>query len=403
MITNRIVGGSLIVAGTCIGAGMLALPVSTAPTGFFLSLFILTCAWFFMYLTGLYVLEVNLRLPAGNNYVSMAQASLGKNAAFVTWLAFICLLYSLLAAYVTSGGELTEQLLEGLFGVDVPRFLGPLVWTLAFSILIYFGVKPADYLNRLFMTGLILTYGFVIILGSRHINSDYYQVGNGWALFAAFPVIFTSFGYQIVVPSMSEYLKSDSKKIRRVILFGSLIPLVVYCLWEALIFGTIPSEGGQSLQSILQSGQTTKALIQVLQYVYGSSLISMVIRCFIFFAIASSFLGVSLGLFDFIADSLHVSRMNNSRLMLIIFTFLPPLIYAELYPHGFLVALNYAGLFVAFLHGILPVMMVYAMRARGNPQIVWGGTPLLALTLGFFIIIIGFDIGTMFGYLPGLH
>lgn len=405
MINNRVIGGTLIVAGTCIGAGMLALPVTTAPTGFLLSLFILCCAWFFMLITGLYVLEVNLCLPKGNNYVSMTQETLGKQAAFITWALFVLLLYSLLAAYVTSGGELTEQLLQGAFGKDIPAWIGPLVWTAAFSLLIFFGVKPADYCNRVFMVGLVITYSFVVVLGIKHIDIRHYQPGSAVTLFAAFPIIFTSFGYQIVVPSMSEYLDFDANKTRKVITYGSLLPLLVYGLWEAIIFGTIPAHGEHSLTSILHSGQATKALITVLREVYGSSFIAGAINGFVFFAIASSFLGVSLGLFDFIADSTHLAKDHRSRWMLIGLTFIPPLIYAEVYPHGFIMALSYAGIFVAILHGILPVIMAWANRYQRQDFVyrIGGGKILLSLTLLFFVLVILFDIGTMAGWLPGLQ
>ena len=49
-----------LVGGTCIGGGMLALPVSTSLVGFLPSLVVMTLAWIFMTCTGLLILEVNL-------------------------------------------------------------------------------------------------------------------------------------------------------------------------------------------------------------------------------------------------------------------------------------------------------------------------------------------------------
>ncbi|GAH02366.1 unnamed protein product, partial [marine sediment metagenome] len=74
---NKVLGSILLVAGTSIGAGMLALPVITATSGFFYSMLLLAVCWVFMVLTGLLVLEVNLNLGVSNSYISMAKATLG--------------------------------------------------------------------------------------------------------------------------------------------------------------------------------------------------------------------------------------------------------------------------------------------------------------------------------------
>ena len=43
MQKSKFIGGLLLIVGTSIGGGMLALPVSTAEAGFFNSIFLLTC------------------------------------------------------------------------------------------------------------------------------------------------------------------------------------------------------------------------------------------------------------------------------------------------------------------------------------------------------------------------
>ena len=53
---SRYLGGILLVAGTTIGAGMLALPVSTAFMGFYPSLLIFAICWFFMLISAVFFL-----------------------------------------------------------------------------------------------------------------------------------------------------------------------------------------------------------------------------------------------------------------------------------------------------------------------------------------------------------
>ncbi|HKZ00308.1 MAG TPA: aromatic amino acid transport family protein, partial [Rhabdochlamydiaceae bacterium] len=54
---GHLLGGILLVAGTSIGVGMLALPVATAAGGFVPSLLIYLICWIFMMCTGLLILE----------------------------------------------------------------------------------------------------------------------------------------------------------------------------------------------------------------------------------------------------------------------------------------------------------------------------------------------------------
>jgi tyrosine-specific transport protein len=74
---SKIFSGSLLVAGTSIGAGMLALPVATANCGFIPAVCLYIVCWLFMALTGLLLLEVCLWLPKDANMVSMSYHVLG--------------------------------------------------------------------------------------------------------------------------------------------------------------------------------------------------------------------------------------------------------------------------------------------------------------------------------------
>src|SRR3989338_2511861 len=96
IMLSKLIGGIFLIIGTCIGAGMLALPTATAAGGFFHTLFFMLGAWFLMTVGALYILEVNLRLPEHTNFISMARVTLGRGGAVVTWIFYLLLLYSLL-------------------------------------------------------------------------------------------------------------------------------------------------------------------------------------------------------------------------------------------------------------------------------------------------------------------
>src|SRR5206468_11353 len=91
--------------------------------------------------------------------------------------------------------------------------------------------------------------------------------------------------------------------------------------------------------------------------------IAMVARFFSFFAIVTSFLGVSLSLMDFLADGFGIKKTRTGRIALYLMTFVPPLLITLIDPRAFLSALEYAGAFgVVTLLGLFPALMVWSGR-----------------------------------------
>ena len=106
-------------------------------------------------------------------------------------------------------------------------------------------------------------------------------------------------------------------------MIGSAIPLVAYIIWELLTLGIIPLEGPNGIiQGYAQGANGAHLLSQIL----GHTTLAQVARCFSFFAIVTSFLGVSLSLTDFLADGFKVKKSQGGRLLLFGMTFIPPLI-----------------------------------------------------------------------------
>ena len=158
----KLIGGILLIVGTSIGAGMLALPVATHQFGFIGASLLLLLCWSIMTYGALLILEVNLWLPENSNLISMAELTLGKKGAVVAWLCYLLLLYSLLAAYIAGGSEL----FFGLFQHNVD-FLNPhnaaILFTLFFGLIVYGGIKAVDYAMRGLMVVKLTSYFLLVI------------------------------------------------------------------------------------------------------------------------------------------------------------------------------------------------------------------------------------------------
>ncbi len=68
----------LLVAGTCIGGGMLALPIATGISGFLPSLLVMAICWFSMTATALLLLEASLWMEEGAHIITMTSTILGR-------------------------------------------------------------------------------------------------------------------------------------------------------------------------------------------------------------------------------------------------------------------------------------------------------------------------------------
>ena len=116
-------------------------------------------------------------------------------------------------------------------------------------------------------------------------------------------------------------------------------------------------------------------------------LVALLLVVFSNFAVASSFLGVTLGLFDYLADLFGFDDSAMGRFKTALLTFLPPIVGGLLWPNGFLYAIGYAGLAATIWAAIVPALLARKSRKRfGSPKFrVWGGKPMIALILVFGI------------------
>ncbi|MBX9745108.1 MAG: amino acid transporter, partial [Chlamydiales bacterium] len=117
---GSLVGGMLLVSGSCIGAGMLALPILTGLAGFFPSLTMLLAAWAGMTFTALLLLEVNGWFVTQVNLLSMSKKGLGNGGRTVAWISYLFLFYALLVAYISASGTVFSAILQTVFHIVIP-------------------------------------------------------------------------------------------------------------------------------------------------------------------------------------------------------------------------------------------------------------------------------------------
>lgn len=362
----QIFGGILLIAGSCIGAGMLALPIVTGTAGFGPATLAFLFCWLYMTCTALILLEVNLWLGVEVSIISMARRTLGPIGEATAWSTFLFLFYCLLVAYASASGTLVTDFFNGLWGWNLPIWGGSLVLSLLIGAIVYLGTQAVDKLNRVLMVGLIATYVALVALGIPHVNAQLLTHRNWGPTLIAVPVIIVSFGFHNMIPSLTTYLGRKSNPLRLTMVVGGLIPLIIYLLWELIILGIVPfgAEGFGGAASGDRLG--TEALRDAV----GESWVVIIAQYFALFAILTSFLAQALSLRDFLGDGLKLSLSRpGNRMLMVILAMLPPFLFGVYDPNAFISALQVAGgVGAMILFGILPSLMVWSKRYRSGDR-----------------------------------
>ena len=382
--TPSLFGGAMIIAGTVIGAGMLANPTATSGVWFTGSLIVLLYTWFSMLSSGLMILEVNTHYPHGASFDTMVKDLLGPTWNVINGIAVAFVLYLLTYAYIFVGGDLTAKGLGGALGVKIPLTVGQLSFFLIFATCVWASARLVDRFTSILIGGMVLTFiwatGGLIAEAKLPVLFDT-QAPSGtpyWIyISAALPVCLASFGFHGNVSSLLKYFKGDAPKVAKSLWAGTLIALVIYVLWQIAIQGNLPRN--EFAPVIAADGQVS-VLIETLSKFVQTGSMAAILSFFSYMAIATSFLGVTLGLFDYIADIFKWDDGFAGRTKTAAVTFLPPLVSCLLFPTGFVTAIGYVGLVATVWTCSLPSLLLLRSRqkfCKGKNYTVYGGAWLI--------------------------
>lgn len=355
MLNKKVINGSLVIIGTSVGAGMLGLPVETGRGGFFPAIVLLLINWAIMTGSALLITEFLVHYKKNSNFITLSEEILGKTFKFLTFFIYIMLFISLTFAYVKGGGVFVADIIPHL-----SVGLGVLIFIVMLVPFIVFGPRLFTYANTPLTILLFVSFGGLVFLGFNQINVSLLTHMNWKHGFLSFPIYITSFGFQGTLPSLYSYIE-NKKDMMKSILIGTTITFLIYLIWQFLVMGIVPLEGENSLMSALQADQTA---ISVLKYYIDNQFLQLFGMAFYFFAIATSFLGVGIGLIDFLMDAFKIQRKLINRIFVGIIVYLPALYVGQMNLQVFYFSLKYGGGFACFYLFILLPILFYSRRKQ---------------------------------------
>jgi tyrosine-specific transport protein len=373
---GSVFGGASLVAGTMVGAGILALPSATSPVGFIPSTGAMGIGWVYMTMSGLLIAELSInRLgqsgKPGQGMLNLYEDSLGEKFSKVGSTAYFGLHYCLLVAYIAQGGAN----LNAFFGFD-SMGLPPGTPQAVFATIIGLGLyvaEPAaiEVANNVFVS--ILAVVFLGIIGLGAGTADFQALvapvnQHPEKVVDALPIIFLSLVFHNVVPTVVNQLEGDRSKITKAIVYGTSVPTLMFVAWNAVVLGNV------GLDASATGAVDPVALLQASASSGGSgAILGNLVTTFSSLALVTSLIGFVYGLLDGWTDVFGLPTEGPTyekwKAPLFGLVFLPPLAMSLTDPDIFFTALDYGGAFgVSTLFLILPPIMVWKQRYGDDEQ-----------------------------------
>lgn len=365
------IGAVLLVAGTCIGSGMVALPLVLAQLGLIPSIILMLVIWFIMYYSSLINLELNLQAGKGLSLGALGKHFSSKVTELTGTVCLKVLSYALLAVFIYGGSSILQELMASRG--EVSYSLGQIAtgYALVTMVLLWLPIRWIDYCNRFLFIGLMiivaaLLSGLAITVSwsGLPLFSKY-----SWNLFSwktVVPVVFTSFGFQVIFHSLSNYCQMDVKMLKRAFFWGSFIPAVVYILWTSSILGAVSGDNPDFYRQMVEGKADIGKLIQVLGETAKEQAIERLVWWISSLAIATSVLGVSMGLCDSLKGMIshYKTGLRGRTFVASLVTILPAYLIVLYVPNAFISVLGFAGMILAIIAILLPVYLLWKIKAQ---------------------------------------
>lgn len=364
---KKLIAAMMLVAGTAVGSGMIALPMLLAKLGIIPSIILMFIIWIVIYYTSLVSVELNLQAGQGLTLGSLGKKFSGKIAELIGTCSFKVLSYALLTAYLSGGTSILQRMLESNSSEIFNYNYILAMYGVVSSILVFLPTNILLYVNKVLFIGLFGTIGILLITIIPTVNwealplfsNDYSQISL-WS--AVIPVVFTSFGFQVIFHTLTDYCDKNQIMLKRVFYGGSLIPAFTYIIWTSCILTVVYQNDIVFYQQMVDGKVEIGDLIRKLSDISKWPLIQGVIWCLSSFAIITSVVGVGVGLRDSLAQLLPEKVKIEKKLLATLLTFIPAYLVAALVPNAFIKVLGFAGMILVFIAILLPVYLLYKAK-----------------------------------------
>lgn len=365
-------GAIFLVAGTCIGSGMIALPMVLAKLGLLPSVALMLIIWLAMYYSALVNVELNLQAGEGLPLGALGRRFSGKGAEYLGAICLKLLSYALLAVFINGGASIVHSMLHSEAAIETVS-LNAIATCFAVTsfLVLLLPLRWIDHINSVLFLGLLAVVSLLItgLMVTTDWNNlpwfaPHYTEVSVW--YALVPIVFTSFGFQVIFHTLTNYCHNDAKMLKKAFFWGSLIPAVVYVLWTCSVLSAVHSHSPEFYQNMATGDVAVGELIEKLSAIAQWQSVQLLVWWISLLAITTSILGVGVGLCDALKGMLARALPSEAlcRPLAAAMTILPAYVVAVWVPNAFIAALGFAGMILAVIAILLPLYLFGCLKTR---------------------------------------
>ncbi len=356
-------GAAFLLAGTAIGSGMISLPMVLAKFGIINTCAIMIFFAALTYLTALIRSDLNLNLHAEATLKEVGRAFDCRWVGIFGNFLLILLHFALMAAYLFGFSSILCSFFGNTASQLVVIALSAIGVALGFLFASHFIINVNKFLFiSMFFIFMVLVIDLFFETPINFIPKCAEEIKiNEWTTLV--PVIFTSFGFQGSIHSMTKFCNNNREMIKNACFWGSIIPAVVYIVWTVAILLVVANTDAHFFQLMLDGkANDVGALVTVLSQAASSKNVQIIVWIVSALAILTSVLGVGLALMDIFQQEWQ-GISKHKILGIVVFA---PAAVSMLVPNAFIRILNVSGVILALIAIVVPVIISLNMQRIGK-------------------------------------
>jgi amino acid permease len=335
---NQNLIGSLLFAGTIVGAGILGLPYALSQSGFIGGTLIFIVGTFFAYLSAVHIGTLVYLEEREVSLYSVCRSHLGAKAGYLTLAGILISCYGAMIAYPLAIGTILNSLL------NIPPYLSVVVFIAFISLLLTRNTGTSNKFTALVTTVLVLLLVWVMFRSIPAIEANNYLFFEPREIFSAWGIIIFAFSGHIVIPSVLYYIKTDMKQGLRVLNIGLFLVAALYFFFFFVAIGVM----GKNVTPVATNGLAA----------HLSTSVAFIGQVFAILALLTSAFGIGISLKLTFQDMFKINSKANLALIML------PVLFLDIYfsttgRDAFINVLNYAGGIGSALYvGFIPALIV---------------------------------------------
>lgn len=332
--------------GTTIGIGIFGIPFAFIKSGFLTGILFLVLLGAINLILNLAFGEMTLRTEGFHQLTGYTEVYLGNVWKKIVLFALSLGIYASLLAYIIISGEFLTNIIS-ITSMSFSAFALSTLFFIAVSLLILGGLKTVSWLE-FFISGILMVLiTFIAFLALPKISLSSIPLFRKEFLFLPYGIIFFALQGSSAIPLQREILEGKEEHLKKAILWGSLIPAIIYLLFAFIVGGV----SGESTSPDAVSGL----------YSYLGFPAVFLLSFFGVLAVATSFLSLGTSLFEIFHYDFRVSKLLSWLLVII-----PPYFLFFSGTRNFIDVINLGGAVAVGIISIIFVILYQKIKSKGQ-------------------------------------